>query len=73
MVEFTDVETSEKLLCRVVRLHRYASFEQLYFHHDKVSLGYQEKEEANPTDMLVYYPKDEVERYGVLGIEIELI
>ena len=73
MVEFTDVETSETLLCRVAHLHRYASFTQLYAKHDKISLGYQENEEANPSDMLAYYPLEEVEKYGVVGIEIALI
>ena len=72
-VEFTDVETSETLLCKVVCLHRYANFQQLYMRHDKISLGYQENEEANPLDMLAYYPREEVEKYGVVGIEIALV
>ena len=71
-VEFTDVETGEILLCKVVCLHRYVSFAQLYAHHDKISLGYNKGEEANPNDMLDYYPQEEVEKYGVVGIEIVL-
>ena len=73
MVEFTDVETSEVILCRVVQMHRYANFHQLYANHDKISLGYQENEKASPTDMLAYYPQEEVRKYGVVGIEIALI
>ena len=69
-IQFTDVTTGETLLCRVVHLHPYASFDELYSNHDKISLGYQENEIANPCDMLVYYPKEEVKKYGVLGIEI---
>jgi ASC-1-like (ASCH) protein len=57
----------------VVHLYRYATFEQLYARHDKISLGYQENEEANPSDMLAYYPLEEVKKYGVVGIEITLI
>lgn len=72
-IEFTDVKTEEKILCTVVKLYRYASFEQLYAHHDKSSIGYTEKEIASPDDMLAYYAKEEVERYGVVGIEIALI
>lgn len=72
-IEFTDVTTEEKILCSVVKLHRYASFEQLYAHHEKSSIGYTEEEEAKPQDMLAYYPKEEVEKYGVVGIEIALI
>ena len=73
MVEFTDVETSKTILCKVVRLHYYANFYQLYANHDKISLGYQENEEAIPTDMLAYYPLEEVKKYGVVGIEIALV
>lgn len=73
MVEFTDVETAEKLVCKVVKLHRYASFEELYSHHSKTSIGYAENEEANPQDMLVYYPMEEAQKYGVVGIEIQVI
>ena len=73
MVEFTDVETSETILCKVGRLHYYANFYQLYANHDKISLGYQEEEEASPTDILAYYPQEEVEKYGVVGIEIVCI
>ncbi|MBO5277621.1 MAG: ASCH domain-containing protein [Clostridia bacterium] len=73
MVEFTDVERGEKLLCRVVKLHRYASFEELYSHHDKTSIGYAETEEASPQDMLAYYPIEEVQKYGVVGIEIQVV
>ena len=72
-VEFTDVETLETILCKVVRLHCYKSFDELYAQHDKISLGYQENEEAIPTDMLAYYPQEEVRKYSVVGIEIALI
>ena len=72
-VEFTDVLTQETLVCKVLQLHKYASFDELYLHHDKLSLGYEEEENANPDDMLVYYPKAEVEKYGVLGIELDLL
>ena len=72
-VAFTDVETGEKLVCEVVALHRYESFEVLYSHHGKVAIGYEENEEANPADMLAYYAQKEVEKYGVVGIEIRLL
>ena len=72
VIQFTDVETGEILFCSVVHLHRYATFEQLYSRHDKRLLGYEEGEEATPDDMLAYYPKEEIEKYGVVGIEISL-
>jgi ASC-1-like (ASCH) protein len=43
----------------------------LYKHFDKISLGYKEDEIANSKDMEEYYPKEEQEKYGVLGIEIK--
>jgi len=57
---------------KVLRLHRYNSFEELYKHFDKVSLGYKPDEEANPSDMEKYYSKEEQSQYGVVGIEITL-
>ena len=71
-IEFLDMETEETILCEVVHLYRYANFNQLYAHHDKISLGYAENEDANPKDMLVYYSQEEVAKYGVVGIEIML-
>ena len=73
MVEFTDVNTGDTLTCEVVNLHRYASFEELYQNHDKISIGYTENEVADPKDMLAYYPLDEIEKYGVVGIEIKIV
>ena len=73
MVEFTDVKTGEALLCKVVNLHLYASFDELYKNHDKISIGYEENEIADPKDMLAYYSAEEVERYGVVGIELKIV
>ena len=72
-IEFTNRETGEKLLVEVIKLHHYSSFDELYKHFDKVSMGYKENEEANPKDMEEYYKKEEQDKYGVLGIEIKKI
>ena len=73
MVEFTDVNTGEMLVCEVVKLHHYASFEELYKNHDKISIGYTDDEVADPKDMLVYYPLEEIKQCGVVGIEIKML
>ena len=39
--------------------------------HNKISIGYTENEIANPDDMLMYYSKEDIEKYGVLGIELK--
>lgn len=72
IIEFENRTTGEKLEVKVLRLHRYNSFEELYKHFDKVSLGYKPDEDANPLDMEIYYSKEEQDQYGVIGIEITL-
>lgn len=38
-IEFTNRVTEEKILVEVINLHKYNSFEELYKHFDKVSMG----------------------------------
>ena len=68
---FTNAETGEKLFRRVKTLYRYQNFEELYRCHDKIAIGYEEGEIANPDDMCAYYSKEKIERYGVVAIEME--
>ena len=53
-------------------MYRYSSFEELYQHHSKVSIGYSKEEIANSKDMLAYYSNEMIEKYGVVAIEIQL-
>ena len=69
-IEFTNRDTNEKLSVDIINLHKYPSFEELYKHFDKVEMGYNKDEPAEPKDMEAYYPKEEQDKYGVLGIEI---
>ena len=71
-IEFTNNVTSEKLLVDVVTLHKFDSFSELYKHFDKILFGYGENELADAKDMEEYYSKEEQEKYGVLGIEINV-
>jgi ASC-1-like (ASCH) protein len=59
------------VLMRVVGLHVYPDFVELYDALPKTMLGYLEDEVANPKDMLEYYDPDMIREYGVVGIEIE--
>ena len=72
-IEFTNRETLEKILVEIEDLYKYPSFEELYKHFDKTSMGYNENEEANPKDMEEYFSKEEQEKYGVIGIKIKRI
>lgn len=73
IIEFINRSTEERIITKVKALHLYNSFEELYKHFDKISLGYKEDEEAKPSDMEKYYPLEEQEKYGVVGIELEKV
>lgn len=72
-IEFTNIKTGESLVCNVKRLHVFPSFEELYEHFDKISIGYDEDETADFKDMEKYYSKEDENKYGTVGIEIELM
>lgn len=71
-ITFENRSNGEKIHVKVIGLHKYPSFEELYKHFDKVSMGYKEDEEADPKDMEQYYSSEEQSRYGVVGIELKL-
>ena len=73
IIVFTDASNGEQLECSVLNLYRYANFEEMYKYHDKVSIGYKSDELALPSDMLEYYSKEKIEKYGVVGIEISVL
>ncbi len=73
VIEFTDISDGRKVQCSVLELFRYTSFEELYLHHDKQSIGYAENEEAKPSDMLNYYSGEDIARYGVVGIKVSVM
>ena len=72
VIEFTNTETNEICECVVINLYRYESFNELYKNHNKTTIGYTNNEIADPDDMLAYYSAEEIEKYGVLGIEIKV-
>ncbi len=72
-ITFESRDDGDKITCEVIDLHKYPSFEELYKHFDKVSLGYKEDEEADSKDMEQYYSREEQSKYGVVGIELRLI
>lgn len=73
VIEFTNIKTEEKMTCKVLGLYHYKNFEELYANHDKVSIGYKDTEVANPDDMSTYYESSEINKYGTVAIEIELM
>ena len=73
IILFENRKNAEIIKTKVIKLHKYKSFAELYKHFDKVSLGYNYNEEVSYKDMEKYYSKEEQDKYGVLGIEIKLI
>ena len=71
IILFENRKNAEIIKTKVIKLHKYDSFEELYKHFDKVSIGYNEDETPNPDDMDIYYPKDKQKKYGVVGIQIK--
>lgn len=70
---FTSNATGETLAKKVVALHKFASFEELYDALPLLKCGYTQADvgTAAPEDMESYYSKEEQAKYGVVGIELE--
>lgn len=73
LIEFTNINTKEKMLVKVKNIYLYKDFDELYKNHDKVSIGYEQNEVANPNDMAVYYDEEDIKENGVVGNEIKLV
>ena len=66
-------DNNQQIQVKVKALHRFNSFQELYKHFDKISLGYSPSDNAKPEDMEFYYSREDIIKYGVVGIEIEKI
>ena len=73
LIRFTNVENGDILLVRVLDKKAYPSFKELYDSHSKTSIGYKENEDADPSDMLMYYSEENIAKYGAIALTIELI
>ena len=75
-IRFSLVGGNESVTALVAGIHFFPSFAALYEAMipwvGAVGLGYSEGEVPCPDDMLEYYSEDAVNRFGVLGIEIEI-
>ena len=65
-------EEIEILKTKIINLHKYPNFKELYKNFNKTLLGYKENEAAKPEDMETFYTIKEQQKYGVVGIEIVL-
>ena len=75
-IEFTHTQNPTRVLnSRVIALHIFPSFDELYADLPLLKCGYTKDDihTARPSDMDAYYTREEQQKYGVVGIEIELI
>ncbi len=63
---------NETLKVKVIDLHIFDSFDELYDALPLLECGYTEEdiETASPKDMDLYYSREEQQKYGVVGIKI---
>ena len=76
IIEFISTEDPDcKISTRVVALHKFDSFKELYKTLPLIKCGYTQDDihNANPDDMDLYYSRELQDKYGVLGIEIEIV
>lgn len=64
---------NNQLKVKVKELYIYNNFKELYKEFDKIKLGYREDENSHYTDMEQYYSKENIKKYGVVGIVVEVI
>lgn len=76
IIEFLNLANKrDKIRVRVIDLHPFSNFTELYNALPLLKCGYTEANvsDASPDDMEQYYSKEEQAKWGVIGIEVELI
>lgn len=73
IISFENEETSEIIKAKIIALYIFPTFKELYQKIDKLELGYTSFEIADYHDMDKYYSQEMQEKYGVVGIGIELL
>ena len=72
---FTNTATGETLHTKVIRLHCFHNFAELYASLPLLKCGYTPEDVgmATPDDMEQYYSAEKQSQYGVVGIELVLM
>ncbi|MGN1112699.1 MAG: ASCH domain-containing protein [Acutalibacteraceae bacterium] len=75
-IEFENTDDSTQVLnAKVLNLYKFCSFEELYKSLPLLKCGYTSDDvcTAKPSDMERYYSAEQQKKYGVVGIELELL
>ena len=69
---FKCTANNDTITAKVKALHKFADFKELYQHLplDKCGYSKDELQTAHYTDMELYYTKEQIKKYGALGIEL---
>lgn len=70
-IVFHHIDNSEIIKAKVVNLHKYNTFKELFDNFEHKRLGVKDSDTSSIMDN--FYSKEEQEKYGALGIEIKLI
>lgn len=74
IITFTNIDTLDCFDVKVINLYICKNFDELYKKFDRVRLGYNDLDDKyNPEDMERYYSREDINKYGVVGIEIKKI
>ena len=70
---FSQIGNTDIAVASVKKLHRFSDFAELYEALPLEKCGYEstEVEAANHSDMEQFYSKEDIAKYGVLGIELD--
>lgn len=71
-IEFTNKETGEKLKVKVIGLHRYNSFKEMFFSMNPHKFGHSSSEWLL-NQISEFYSEEQQKEFGVIGIEFILI
>ncbi len=69
-IRFHSTENNNIIVATVKALHIFKTFEELYMALPPQKCGYEDTNTADPCDMLEYYTAEQIEKYGVVGIEL---
>ena len=71
IIEFEHIDTKEVIKTKVVNLHKFKTFKELFDKFPNDRLGVSDSDDYTIMDR--FYTKEDQDKYGALGIELELV
>ncbi|PIV90635.1 RNA-binding protein [Candidatus Gracilibacteria bacterium CG17_big_fil_post_rev_8_21_14_2_50_48_13] len=73
MLIFEKRDHDEQIAAQIIALHRASSFYELLQVVDPIACGWKVGESVDPAIMEKYYSPLDITKYGVLGIEVQVL